>query len=128
MPRNPKMFIHGEFYELCFRTEQGLPLLCADYMQRILLGYLAAAQTMYPVTIVCLVFMGNHVHMGIVVQDPADVPKFCEYFKRESADAINRLQGRVGVTIWKEGYDSPVILDAETAINRIIRLQRGYFF
>ncbi len=120
MARNPKLFLHNQTYELCFRTEEGLPLVSAPYMVSLLKGYLAAAQSMYPVTICHCVFMGNHAHLLIVVQDPEDVPRFCEYFKRESAHAINRLRGRVGKTVWANGYDSPVLLDAEKVIGRIV--------
>ena len=67
MSRNPKLFLNQQTYELCFRTEEGLPFVAAPYMKRLLLGYLAAAQTLYPITICHCVFMANHVHLIIVV-------------------------------------------------------------
>ena len=122
MSRNPKLFLHQQTYELCFRTEEGLPFVAAPYMKRLLLGYLAAAQTLYPITICHCVFMANHVHLIIVVDNPENVPRFCEYFKRESAHAVNRLWGRVGKTVWSDGYDSPILLDAEKVISRVVYL------
>ncbi len=79
MSRNPKLFLNKQTYELCFRTEEGLPLVAAPYMKRLLLGYLAAAQTLYPITICHCVFMANHVHLIVVVDNPENVPRFCEY-------------------------------------------------
>ncbi len=122
MSRNPKLFLNKQTYELCFRTEEGLPLVAAPYMKRLLLGYLAAAQTLYPITICHCVFMANHVHLIVVVDNPENIPRFCEYFKRESAHAVNRLWGRVGKTVWSDGYDSPILLDAEKVISRVVYL------
>ena len=75
---------------------------------------------MYPVTICALVVMGNHLHMLLVVEDPESVPRFIEFFKRESAHAINRLLGRSKHTVWCNGYDSPVILDANKVMQRLV--------
>ena len=119
MPYNRKMYIPGQIYELCFRTEEGIPMSSAPFMVRILKGYLAAAQTMHPIRIIGCEFMANHIHVLARVIDPEDVPKFCEYFKRESAHAINRLLGRVNRTVWCSGYDSPIVLDASTMMNRL---------
>lgn len=122
MSRNPKLFLNKQTYELCFRTEEGLPFIAAPWMKRLLLGYLAAAQTNYPVTICHCVFMANHVHLIVVVDNPENIPRFCEYFKRESAHAVNRLRGRIGKTVWSDGYDSPILLDAEKVISRVVYL------
>lgn len=107
-------------YELTFRTEEGLPLVDTPYMRLIVESYLARAQQMFPVTITNLVVMGNHVHMLIVVQNPADAPNFVGYFKRETSHAVNRLLGREKRTVWAEGYDSPVVLDAEKVVERLV--------
>jgi REP element-mobilizing transposase RayT len=89
-------------------------------MKAVLLGLLARAQALYPITICHYVFMANHVHMLIVVQDPINVPRFMEYFKRESAHLINRLLGRDRHTVWAAEYGSPVVLDAQKTMDRII--------
>ena len=43
-----------------------------------------------------------------------------EYFKRESAHLINRLLGRDRHTVWTAEYDSPVVLDAQKTMDRIV--------
>lgn len=120
MSRNRKHIINKTVLEICFRAEQGLVLPATPLMQAIFIGLLARAQTLYPVTICHFVVMANHVHLLIVVQDPADVPRFMEYLKRESAHAINRILGRDRHTVWTAEYDSPIVLDAEKVIDRIV--------
>lgn len=122
MPRNPKLFIEGSMYELCFRLEENLYLAAIPFMREIIISYLAMAQTRYNVKICHFVVMANHLHLLVVVDEPENVPKFVCYFKRESAHAINRFLDRKKRTLWCEGYDSPVILDYDTAITRIVYL------
>jgi hypothetical protein len=57
--------------------------------------------------------------MLIVVDDPACVPAFVGYLKGETAHAVNHLRGRKKRTVWCDGFDSPIILDAENAIKAI---------
>lgn len=120
MPNNPKCFIHGTVIEVTFRTEEGLPLVPTDYMRLILLGIITRAQSLFPVTICHFVVMSNHIHMILVVQDPAAVKDFVGAVKRESAHAVNHLLGRRKHTIWCDGYDSAVILDPEKVVERIV--------
>jgi REP element-mobilizing transposase RayT len=119
MARLRKLIIHNSLVEICFRTEEGLPLVATPYMQVILLSIFARAQSMFPVKFCHGVVMPNHMHLLVVVRDPLVVDKFVGYIKRESSHAINRLMGRKKKTIWAEGYDSTIILDAEKAISRI---------
>jgi REP element-mobilizing transposase RayT len=118
MPRNAKTFVSGTLVELGARVEEGLPFVPNNLTMTLVTNVLARAQTFYPVTIVTFVMMRNHFHTLIVVQDPSNVPKFIEYFKRETAYYVNRLLGKRKHTVWCQGYDSPVILDSETAIRR----------
>ncbi len=96
------------------RTEEGGPLVAAPCMIRLRKGYLAAAQTLYPVTICHCLFMANHVHLIIKVDIPENLPRFCEYFKRESAHADReqifqtRARARSEVFNYIEGFDNTV--------------------
>ena len=116
---NRKIFIHGTVVEVCFRTEEGLPLPATPYIKVILESIFARAQSLFPVTICHYLVMANHIHMLVVVDDPAGVPAFVGYLKGESAHAVNRLMGRKKHTVWCDGFDSPIILDAENAIKAI---------
>ncbi len=119
MPRNPKLFISDTLIEISSRIQEGLPFVPNKLTYFIIGNILARAQTLYPATIVAYSFMQNHFHLILVVQDPQNVPDFIEYLKRESAHALNRLLGRRQHTVWCQGFDNPIILDSETAINRL---------
>src|SRR5262245_23867743 len=120
MPRLDKFFIHNTAVELCFRTQEGLPFVATPYMRVILMGIFARAQELYGVTLCHLVVMPNHMHLIITIGDSTRTKFFVEYIKRETAHAVNRLQGRRQRTVWVKGYDSPTILDPEKAIARIV--------
>lgn len=119
MPSNPKVYIHGVPYEICTSVQSGLPFVGTKYMKRLIEGVLAAAQTLYPVTICHLMVMGNHIHMIIVVKDPRDTIQFMRYLKAEIAHTLNRLLGRTGQSFWVEGYDSVMILSPEKLLERM---------
>ena len=120
MPRNPRIFIHNGYYEICFRTEQGLPLVCNSIIDTIFKGIVAKAATLYPVTLCKIMLMANHIHLGLVVQDPEHVHMFVSYLKRELSHAINRLLGRKRQTVWQESYDAVIILDTAKAVERSV--------
>ena len=123
MPRTPRVFITGKVYEICFRTEEGLPLVCTPYMEVILRGILAQAFSSYEITCLSLIVMGNHVHMHVLVHNPEHVDDMVCYIKRESSHAINNLLGRRRHTVWQESYDAAPILDVNKMIERL-----GYVF
>lgn len=103
----------------CFvtsRVESGLPLVPASHMNVIVEGIIAKAKKLYPVKLSSYLFMANHFHMSFVPLDPEDASRFVKYIKAESAHAINRLLNKRQQTVWCKGFDSPVILDAEKAI------------
>ena len=51
MPNNRKAYVHGGVYEICFRTEEGLPLVAKPYLKVILESILARAQERYQVEV-----------------------------------------------------------------------------
>jgi len=122
MPNLRKLFVHGTLIEVCARTEEGLPFTATPYWEFILHGIFARAQTLYPVSICHVMIMSNHCHLLIVVDDPNCVPGFVGHIKKESAHAVNRLLGRKKHTVWCDGYDAAVVLDAQKAIERIVYL------
>ena len=120
MPSAPNIVVAGGEYELTYRTEEGLPLVPSRTMEKICRSYLAAAATKYKIRPTAVKVMGNHVHKKVIVDDPADLPDFVEYFKRETSHAINKLLGRTQRTVWKRGYDPVRILDAEKSFDRTV--------
>ena len=119
MSRPPRILLPHTVVMLTSRVQQGLPFVCSPLMELILWSALGVAQSLYPVKILSFVVMGNHIHIIALVEDPATVESFMERFKCETAHAVNRLLGRRQVTVWCEGYDSPVILTLDDLVEKL---------
>ena len=119
MPAPRKIFVKQSVILVTSRTEEDLPFIPIRSINHIIRSVLAAANVKYPVRIVGFNFEANHFHIVLLVQEPGDVPLFVGYVKQETAHRINRLLGRRGKTVWAERYDSPVILDSYTALEKI---------
>lgn len=119
MPRNRKVFINNTAIFLTTRVEEGLPLVPNELMNAVLWGILARAQSLYKVRISHFLFMTNHFHMLVVVDNPEDIPLFMRYVKSESSHAINIFLGRTKKTIWEDGYDSPRLLTLQDAFRYV---------
>lgn len=113
------MFHNGEAYLVSSRTEEGLPFVPTTFMNLMILGVLAKAQALYPVTIVGFLFMSNHFHMILIAKNPEHCSAFVGYLKQEIAHALNRMLGRRQRTIWKAEYDSPELLDGARFIQEL---------
>jgi REP element-mobilizing transposase RayT len=118
---NLKLFVHGKAIEICTSTREGLPFVATPYMEVLIKGCLAEAQSRYPITICHLVVMANHIHILAVVQAPQAVPEFMRHFKTELAHSLNRLLGRTG-NLFEEGYFSAPILSPEKFLDRMLYL------
>lgn len=119
MSRQPRFLLPHTVALVTSRVQQGLPFVCTPLMERILWSALAVAQNLYPIKIIAFVIMGNHIHLIVLVEDPEVVESFMERFKCETAHAVNRLLGRRQVSVWCEGYDSPVILTVDDLIEKM---------
>jgi REP element-mobilizing transposase RayT len=119
MARPPRILLPHTVVMLTSRVQQGLPFVSAPLMDLIVWSALGVAQSLYPLKIMAFVVMGNHIHLIVLVEDPTTVESFMERFKCETAHAINRLLGRRQVTVWCEGYDSPVILTIDDLVEKL---------
>ena len=119
MSRPPRILLPHTVVMLTSRVQQGLPFVCTPLMESILWSALGVAQSLYPMKVIAFVVMGNHIHIIALVEDPTIVESFMERFKCETAHAINRLLGRRQVTVWCEGYDSPVILTIDDLVEKL---------
>lgn len=110
MPRNRKIFIHNQAIFVTSRIQEGLPLVPNKLINTLLWSIMARARSLYDVRICHFVFMSNHLHMLVVVDDPEHLPRFMRYVKTESAHLINKFLSRSQRNVWSSGYDSPPIL------------------
>lgn len=105
------------------RCWEGLPFVPNRFMRRLLNGVMARAQTLYPVTIVCYLFMGNHYHI-IIAGDANRVSCFANYLDGEIAKRMMRLfPGRWGVKFWAGRFKEQFLPSPEAVIEKI-----GYVF
>ena len=114
-----KVYFNKTVIELCTSIQEGLPLVATKYIREIVEGVLAAASTKFRVTLCAFVVMRNHLHILIVVHDPADVSAFMGYLKTELAHAVNSLLGRRKRSVWEPDFDSPVVLTWEKVMERL---------
>jgi len=89
-------------------------------MNFIIWGILAKARSMYQIKVCHALFMANHFHMLLVVDNPEHVSEFIRYVKSETAHAVNRLLGRRRKTVWLEGSDTPTVLTSEDVMRYIV--------
>lgn len=112
-PKDTVLFISSS-------TEEGLPFIPNQIINPILQGFIARAQDLYGQQICHFVMMSNHFHLILKVTNPDHVSSFIGYIKSNSAKAFNHLLGVDKKTIWCEGFDSPIILDSEKTIEKIV--------
>jgi REP element-mobilizing transposase RayT len=119
MPRNAKIFFNNSLHFITTSVEEGLMLPANPLIEEIVKKCAAQAQQLHPVHLSDPIVMATHVHFILQVIDPQDAADFMERFKCETAHAINKLLGKNKKTLWCAGYDSPLIEDLETAIDKI---------
>jgi REP element-mobilizing transposase RayT len=85
---------HGSVLFVTFAVEEGLLFLCNPLIEALIHSCLARASTLYPVGACHVAFEATHLHMLIVVDNPANVSEFMRHFKAESAHMINGILGR----------------------------------
>lgn len=119
--QNRKFFTHNSVVFVTSSVREGLPLIPTYVFNSILIGILAKANSLYSGVRIChFVFMANHFHMILVVKKQEDAPAFIGYVKQEISHTINRFLNRSGISIWSDGYDSPLLLTFDKVIHYIV--------
>ena len=95
LDRVRKIYAPGAVYFVTTRMQEGLPLVAAEYLQFILNGIIARAQTLFNVTICHQIIMSNHWHALLIAEDAGGIPKFVGYIKRESSHAWMECYGKI---------------------------------
>lgn len=119
MPRPPKFYFPGKIYFITTSVEDGFMFPPNELTRELVLKSLAQAQKLYNIEILDVIVQMTHIHIMVRVIDPADAADFMERFKTETAHVLNRILGKKKKTVWCEGYDSPLIPDLATAIDKI---------
>lgn len=105
----------GALVEVTCRTVQGRFLLKPTReLKSIAIGVLARAQRLYPVEIHAFVFLSNHYHLLLSVEDALQLARFMNYFNSNLAREAGRLH-RWREKFWGRRYQAIVVSDEEGA-------------
>jgi len=105
----------GALVEVTCRTVQGRFLLKpTEELKSIVIGVLARAQELYPVEIHAFVFLSNHYHLLLSVEDALQLARFMNYLNSNLAREAGRLHGW-REKFWGRRYQAIVISQEEAA-------------
>ena len=111
----------GSLVEVTCRTVQGRFLLKPTHeLRSLVIGILARAQGLYPVGLHAFVFLSNHYHLLLSVEDALQLARFMNYLNSNLAREAGRLYG------WKEkfwGRRYQAIVISEEASAQVARLR-----
>lgn len=120
--RGRLVIFSGQVYELTLRVRSGLPFVPCDTVNALIKSAMAQAQSITGVTICHYLWMGNHAHMLVIVNDPENLVKFYGIVKKSLTDHMKRLLGLRSLVMW-EGRKVQLIADYQTMAARI-----AYFY
>jgi len=101
--------------EVTCRTLQGRFLLKPSAkLKSLILGILCRAQRLYPVEIHAFVFLSNHYHLLLTVENAQQLARFMNYLNSNVAREACRLHGW-GEKFWGRRYQAIVVSDEEAA-------------
>ncbi len=105
------------------RTARGLPFVCNKTLKTIMESVMARVQRDEKVTLCHFVWMGNHAHIIIVVNDTAQCVRFYGELQKQLTDALKRLLGFKHLNLWKKNGTSVIrYRDVDTIVERIAYL------
>lgn len=110
----------GALVEVTCRTIQGRYLLRPSRQLRsIVIGVLARAQRLYSVELHAFVFLSNHYHLLMSVEDAEQMARFMNYLNSNLAREVGRLH-HWREKFWGRRYQAILVSDEEAAqMNRL---------
>lgn len=120
MGRPRKQIISHETYEICMRTQFGLPFVCSFYMELIMEGIMARVQRDMKVIINHLIWMANHAHIIIDARDAEQCKAFYGEVQKQLTEAVKRLLGKQHLSLWRSNETSVLHLGDQEGIMRRI--------
>ena len=101
------------------RTTHGLPFSCSPLLEALILGIMARAQSLYPVTLCHFLWMGNHYHM-LLSGRPTLISPFIGYIDGEVAKAIKRLiPGFFPGNVWHDRFKEQRLATSASVLEMI---------
>ena len=111
-------------YFITNRLASGLPFVPCEYVNNVIKGILAKANTKYPNINICnYLWMRNHYHMLIVTNgNPADIANFMNILNGELAKAVAIWLGKKNIKVWGQRYNCLRLLTPEDVIEKVAYL------
>ena len=105
----------GALVEVTCRTIQGRFLLKpSEELKSIIIGVLARAQRLFPVDLHAFVFLSNHYHLLLSVENALQMARFMNYLNSNLAREAGRLHGWKE-KFWGRRYHAIVVSEEEAA-------------
>ncbi len=119
MARRRRYFESGRMYEITIRARTGLPFPHWCLIQLLLASALARTQRSSYVTLCHFLWMANHAHILVVVQDADSCKRFYMELQKKITDYMKRLLGRHYLDLWEGEPAVIAILDLDKAVDRV---------
>ena len=119
MGRRRRYIESGRMYEITIRARTGLPFPHWNLMQLLLSSALARTQRSSYVTLCHFLWMANHAHILVVVQDAESCKRFYMELQKKITDYVKRLLGKQYLDLWEGEPAVCAILDLDEAVGRV---------
>jgi REP element-mobilizing transposase RayT len=123
MSRTRRYFRSGRPYELDIRVKSGLPFACLEIIKLLLESAIARAQRDGKVKICHMLWMGNHLHLLMIIFDAEQCVHFYQEIQKKITESMKRLLGYERLNLWEGDPILAQIYSVERTIERL-----GYFY
>ena len=118
--RRDRRFGNSIVVHITNRTLKGLPFVMRPFMNVLLIGILARAQSLFGVQICHFVWMGNHFHIILAGRAKLISPFMC-YLQGETAKMLKKLvPGFFESKVWAGRYKEQKLCTAGDVIDMIV--------
>lgn len=121
MPRQRRQILSRGVYEICFRTERGLPFAVTNSMTLLIESVLARVQRDHKVTLCHHLWMGNHPHMIVVARDAKQCTAFYGEVQKQLTESVKRLLGLRHLNLFRKNKTSVIRFHSVGAVTERIR-------
>lgn len=120
MGRRIRYFPSEHAYEIILRAREGIPFPCWRLIKLLLKSAMARASRGGRVVISHYVWMGNHLHIIVVVKNARCLMFFYTELQKRLTEYVKQLSGRKHLNMWEGRPEVAPILDLEEAKKRLV--------
>ena len=116
--RTRRFFQKNKTYEICLRTRKGLPFVPLKTVNHVLKSCMAKSLQNKSVKIDDYIWMPNHLHLLLFVQDEIDFIHFYTELMKRITDSFKSLLNLEQLNLWENRPVIMEILDVEKYLER----------